>query len=537
MIPWRAISLIAVVLAPAPLCMLCVSANQSLASRVPPKQLALKVPGRAPGQEFYVAPNGTPGGNGSLQKPWDLATALAHPAGVRPGATIWVRGGSYGSGATMFRSKLAGTAAAPIVVREYPGERAMINGGLQIGCCDKDPHPEQGAYIWFWGLEIASTIPDRTGNAASDSDLASSVLVNAVDSWAPGTKLINLVIHDARQGIGIWQEARDSEVYGNLIYNNGFQASDRGHGHGIYLQNDDGTKLISDNIIFNQFGAGIHAYGSSHANVRNVTVDGNIVFNNGGISQKAQHDDNILFASGTGLENIVVQNNYTYHTPSGDIGYSRVGWQFDAANKTVMVRNNYWIGGDLGIMLNRWTAANFTGNTVYSKSKLLALVDALPAQHPRNYVWDRNTYYGSGKFNFKGQEVDWTGWRERSTLDASSHFTSGPPRGVWAFVRPNQYEKGRANIAIYNWDAAPTVCVDVSGYLPTGATYEIHDAENFFAAPVVSGVFDGKPIAIPMTNLTAAQPNGDVPTPPTHTAPEFGAFILRVSPASSASPR
>ena len=61
-------------------------------------------------------------------------------------------------------------------------------------------------------------------------------------SWAPGTKLINLVIHDTRQGIGIWQEALDSEAYGNLIYYNGFQASDRGHGHGIYVQNDEGNK-------------------------------------------------------------------------------------------------------------------------------------------------------------------------------------------------------------------------------------------------------------------------------------------------------
>jgi len=477
--------------------------------------------------EFYVSPKGKPNGNGSMANPWDLATALGQPAAIRPGATIWLRAGTYGTGATMFISKLVGTADAPIVVRAYPGERATIDGGLQIGCCDKDPHADRGSYTWFQDIEIASSIPIRTGTSEA-GDLAKSVLLNAVDCWAPGTKLIDLVIHDDRQGIGIWQEARDSEVYGNLIYYNGFQAPDRGHGHGIYLQHDEGTLLIGDNIVFDQFGAGIHGYGTSNGHVRNVTVDGNIVFNNGGISQKGQHDDNILFASGSGLENIVVQNNFTYHTPDGDIGYSRVGWQFDSANKTVMVRNNYWIGGDLAIMLNRWTAANFTGNTVYSKSKLLALVDALPSQNPRKYVWDRNTYYGSGRFMFAGKDVDWSGWRERSTLDSASKFYAGAPHGTWSFVRPNKYEQGRGNIAIYNWDHKDKVAVDVSGFMPAGATYEVRDAENFYGDPVAAGKFDGKPISIPMSGLLPAQPNGQVPTPPVHTGPEFGAFVIRV---------
>jgi hypothetical protein len=481
---------------------------------------------RAGGAEFFVAPNGKSSGNGSIANPWDLATALGQPSAVKPGATIWVRGGNYGSGATIFISKLVGTNSAPIVVRGHKGERATIDGGLQIGCCDKEPHPERGSFTWFRDLEISSSIPVRTGTSEV-GDFAKSVLVNAVDCWAPGTKLIDLVIHDARQGIGIWQEARDSEVYGNLIYYNGFQAPDRGHGHGIYLQNDDGKLLISDNIVFDQFGAGIHGYGTQNAHVRNVTVDGNIVFNNGAISQKAQHDDNILFASGSGLENILVQNNFTYHTPDADIGYSRVGWQFDGANKTVVVRNNYWIGGDLAIMLNRWTAANFTGNTVYSKSKLLALVDTAPSQNAKNYVWDRNTYYGSGRFRFGEKDLDWSGWKGRG-LDRAGQFSSGAPRGVWIFVRPSQYEDGRGNIAIYNWDHQDSVSVDVHGFVPVGANYEVRDAENFWGEPVAAGKFDGRPVRIPMSGLLAGRPNGEVPTSVGSTGPEFGAFVVRV---------
>lgn len=44
--------------------------------------------------EFFAAPGGRPDGNGSLERPWDLQTALNQPPAVAPGATIWLRGGS-----------------------------------------------------------------------------------------------------------------------------------------------------------------------------------------------------------------------------------------------------------------------------------------------------------------------------------------------------------------------------------------------------------------------------------------------------------
>src|SRR6266508_3813642 len=54
------------------------------------------VPGPAP--EFFVSAEGSPSGDGSFAKPWDLATALAGPPDVTPGSTIWLRGGTYANG-------------------------------------------------------------------------------------------------------------------------------------------------------------------------------------------------------------------------------------------------------------------------------------------------------------------------------------------------------------------------------------------------------------------------------------------------------
>src|SRR5690349_18030643 len=75
--------------------------------------------------EFFVSPTGSAHGNGSADAPWDLSTALQSSALVKPGDTIWIRGGTY-QGA--FTCTLLGSAAAPIVVRNFRNERAIIDG-------------------------------------------------------------------------------------------------------------------------------------------------------------------------------------------------------------------------------------------------------------------------------------------------------------------------------------------------------------------------------------------------------------------------
>src|SRR4051794_17269054 len=76
--------------------------------------------GRIALSSFYASPPGSPAGDGSLVRPWDLATALNAPA-ILPGDTLWLRGGTY-DGA--FTSTLAGTPQAPIQVRSATGEHA-----------------------------------------------------------------------------------------------------------------------------------------------------------------------------------------------------------------------------------------------------------------------------------------------------------------------------------------------------------------------------------------------------------------------------
>ena len=182
---------------------------------------------------YYAAPGGTDAGDGSTSRPWDLATALAGGNGgvqVQPGDTIWVRGGAYPG---TFRSTLTGTSAAPIVVRRYPGERPILAGDGSSNTLKID-----GAWTYFWGLEVQVSTSDRT------TPRMDAVYVR----YTANVKLINLVVHDGGTGIYTEPGAPGVEIYGCIVYNNGWQAGagDRGHGHAIYVKNDAGTKLVRE---------------------------------------------------------------------------------------------------------------------------------------------------------------------------------------------------------------------------------------------------------------------------------------------------
>jgi len=463
------------------------------------------------GSQWYVAPNGRPDASGGANDPWDLATALRPPRTVQPGDTIWLRNGTYGDGATTFVSGITGNARNPIIVRQYPGERATINGCLTVN----------GAFTWYWGFEVTNLLPARVSTTAgSFGGLRTwGVLVNG-----PGTKFINLVVHDADSGFGFWSPAQNAEIYGCIIYYNGWQGPDRGHGHGIYTQNQYGLKHIGDNIIFDQFDLGIQAYGSSAASVRNYAVDGNIVFNNGSLS--GQLVDNILFGFSGSMSGIRLDSNYLYDTPTANAGYSQIGWSYGGFNGDALLTGNYWIGGYYAVDLWNWQNLTYSNNTTYSASGSLVQLTASNGQTPGSYTFSTNTYYGSGLFAYNGQVMKWADWKSATGLDADGQMKPGRPQGTWVFVRPNKYEQGRANIAIYNWPVTSTVAVDPSAVLAPGASFEIRDAEQFFGPPVVAGTYNGGTVNIPMANLTVAQPVGNVPVQPLHTAPEFGAFVL-----------
>src|SRR5438105_2335201 len=77
--------------------------------------------------EYFASPAGQAAGTGTQSSPWDLATALNARSAIKPGDTLWLRGGTYKG---TYISTLAGSTTAPVIVRNYQKERVIIDGSL-----------------------------------------------------------------------------------------------------------------------------------------------------------------------------------------------------------------------------------------------------------------------------------------------------------------------------------------------------------------------------------------------------------------------
>lgn len=88
---------------------------------------ALKLRERSAGPAWFVdADRGDDAQEGTEAKPWK---SLRHAVRrLRPGDTLYLRDGTYYERPSLSRS---GTAEAPITIRSYPGETAIIDGGLR----------------------------------------------------------------------------------------------------------------------------------------------------------------------------------------------------------------------------------------------------------------------------------------------------------------------------------------------------------------------------------------------------------------------
>lgn len=462
--------------------------------------------------EYFAAPTGQASANGSLVTPWDLASALKAKTTIKPGDTLWLRGGTY-QGA--FTSTLLGTAAEPIVIRNYQNERVILDGKLPgpIKNLSTLKIDAAAGHVRVWGLEITNSDPQRVlptpGSNPPDRR------GNAIDVYGPSVKLINLLIYDSGQGIGGWSQGPDLEAYGNVIFNNGWTSTDRGHGHGIYAQNNTGGKLFKHNIVLQQFGNVISTYGSDQSFLKGLTFDANVLA--GG---------RVLIGGGTPLQNLVFDNNLS--ASEVEIGYSA------PHNTGVSIRNNLLLRGvNFKFMGDLAMDGNVATHTPTSPIVSMTMWTGLTlADVKAGYLFDGNTYYRSNSYNdfwMPRSANSFTQWQALG-FDLTSTYVATRPKVPAVFIQPNQYDSNRAHVIIVNWPLANTVDVDLSSVLAKGDKYELRNAADYFA-DVISGTYADAPISITMTGRTVANPLGYGAALSGGSFPGFGAFVLLRTPA------
>jgi len=436
---------------------------------------------------IFASPNGNPNALGTEDDPLDLATALSNNDKVQDGDILWLMEGVYKG---TFTSELRGSENNPITVKPYPGKYVAIDtthapsgAGLLIN----------GNWTNYYGIEVTSYDGKRVSTVDNSSNPSDITLNGGVSIIGSTNKVINFVSHDNVSGIDAWSKRQDgfsgidTETYGSIIYNNGWSAQPadgsygRGHGHAIYTQNFDGIKKITNNVIFYGFGTGIHAYQTGKVTdvndptvlrgLENFDIEDNTWFLTGASDiRKGMKKYDCLVGGYQPVKNLIMKNNQGY----SDIGRTMLGYASNYQgvpfnNEDAYLENNYLLEGFK--IQDSWNAAGIA----LKDNSLFRGIDG-----NQTYIND-----------FGGNVV-----------------TSAPAMGNKIFYIQNTYDRRRGRITIYNYDYNDTVAVDLSKIVKIGAAYRVHSVFDLYGEPVISGVYSGGLVDIPMGTVLPPQPHG-----------------------------
>lgn len=448
---------------------------------------------------WFAAADASPGGNGTREFPWTLDSAMAggrKVGGVRPvgpGDTVWIAGGVYRG---RFRATRGGEPGAPVVFIAEPGSSVVLDGNDGRGA-DPAVLTVQSDWIDVRELEITTSAPVRTAQGP--------YLVYATASHL---RFMNLVLHDGGTAFFNDPVAADVEITGSLIYHNGWFAGGKGHGHGLYLKSNSGPVTARDNVIFNQFGYGVHAYSDSHSSgLVGVRLFDNVIFNNSTV-QSGMSLSNIIIG-GTPANGIArgveLAGNLTFFAPGTAGPNVRLG--FDATrNSDVSLRGNVIAGGAVLLETRFWDSVRLEDDTLIGDasgaSRMVLLLETALAR----FQWQRQRYFfadpAAARWRVVADDVDLALWRSRTSFAADDAVAGPPPERV----RVHAMGPGRAAIAVLH-SAAPAVTVTLpAGVLAAGDSFQVRNVQRLSAGPVTAGRYAGTAIDVPLAAVTPDRP-------------------------------
>jgi len=428
-----------------------------------------------PMYEVFVAPDGAPDGAGTIHDPKSLESVVSD-ADLEPGTIVWLGPGEYsfpdGLSQTPYQD---GAPDHPIVYTPLCTEkRTRIHGQVSL----------RGDSTYWIGTELSGT-----GSAGGIS-------VYGGDD----VRIVNNSIHDYNyNGISGWSVGSGHIYYGNLIWGIANDPEDR-RGHAIYTQNnydDYGIKTILNNIMFNCNKFSLHIYCEGGTSLSGYDIRRNITLNNEG---------DFLIGGKQPTKKVWVVNNYFYEPNS----FLRIGYM--ETIDTTTVADNYIVGSYDAARFAEWRDSNsIVGNTFIPKwaGNSWTIDTYEDSAIPTNNTFDYNIYYKGTRRNpsvrYRGEnygEMSVPSWVALTGFDenATVHEDKQKPSENKIVILCNDYKIKRAHIAIYNWEDLNTVNVDVSSVLSEGDYFRVVDVEDYFGEPVLQGLYDGSPLAIPMAD-------------------------------------
>ncbi len=486
-------------------------------------------------KEFHVFPKdhltnkGSENGDGSLQKPWDLETALKQkPEVVNGGDTIWLHGGVYSG---RFNSLLQSTVKGKnIIVSSYDGEWAILNGNVPGPAVATLSIREKN--VTYQNFEISPINLIIRDESVEGFRQFGGISHNA----GSNCKFINLIIHGNNGlGFGSWNKTGGTIISNCIVYDNGYKGNEySGLGEGFYVQNDSDseTRILKDNIIFNNYYKGIEVWSANkNANreyVKNIKLENNVIFNSGLTSGRTV--DNIIVASNdrNGIniaKNITVQDNILYHNTNytknevnGDAPSLTIGFYHKSPVENVVVSNNIILGRNNPLRLLYAKTISVSKNIIYGGYIHLM---SLAANNLKQDSMDENIYYTKNKTPIRvdKDKIIFKDWQSNFKQDTNSEHKSIKEFDLPSVldITKNNYKPNSYRVVLFSKYESP-VSVDFSNYIDSNSNlgYTIRDVENLDAVLMSGKLADTSVIEIPM-NLERT---------PNKTLNNFGVFIV-----------
>jgi parallel beta-helix repeat protein len=244
----------------------------------------------APAQQLYVSPAGHDGASGTAADPF--ATVAQAALVATSGATIYLRAGTYHEGEVEFAAD--GTATAPIVLRAFQGEQAVLDGSdaalihgswtdlgtglyshplayttLNITLVRDTDGVAFRAYPMNAADEVATQASEGLAFSTLNIDAAYHTDGTTLTLRIPGGTISDYSVYVAQQTTGILLDGRSFVTVDGIGLAHYGQDS---FGRGVYVRNSSDITIQGCNLQFNN--SGIWIKGDSN---RVVIQDNTIV--------------------------------------------------------------------------------------------------------------------------------------------------------------------------------------------------------------------------------------------------------------------
>ena len=517
---------------------------------------------------WYAGPNATsPYARGTSEDPLP-ATEIGSFGLVQPGHTVLFKAGTYnlpfqnnhpsnGIGG-MVTLNFSGTSNNRITVKEADGlYTAKLNGQDHRGNVFK----VVGSNLDVIGFEIykqpTHRVTDQEGSGGQPMGSNNTRMSGSgIENNGADNRFYYNYIHDIpTDPISDFERAHRSDYFGTVLNNNGWNSTDRNHGHGLYTQNrgSNGQKKIRDIIVFGEYGSTIKIAGSDDSYTENYLISGAITYNSGFGAQAGGGSQN--------TDDIIVDSMFTYNGGLS-IAFNGAGDYFEVTNSKlfggfgVLPMNSGKITGNT---IGHVTEQSSNGNStvryqVYGSNFADFIVDNNTYYHAwtgrsQNMLWQRNALYNPN-YNPIDDPADptstrmfarnFTEWKAATGWDANSTYHGGQPTS-YSFAKPTETDINyralnavgikQGHMVVYNWGNQPRASADLSqmGFV-SGESYEVRNAANFGAGALATGTYNGTAVSLPLSQAeglsSAAIPTGESALRFGEPSPEFVTFVV-----------